>query len=220
MKTPSDSAAASLLIGIAGGSAGGKTTLAKELIAAAGKNVAILELDRFYHPLGSTENCDHANFDEPAALDFKLLQRVLETLHTRGTASLPIYDFATHSRIGYETVETAPIIIVEGILVLWDSTIRDLLDFRLYVDAPAELRFQRRMKRDMQDRGRSAASIEQQWHETVRPMHDKYVEPSRQHADQIIDGNANLKSIANELLEVWLDALKAKSSDSRQSQID
>lgn len=220
MKTPSDFSASSLLIGIAGGSAGGKTTLAKELIAAAGNRVAILELDRFYHPLGNTEDCDQANFDEPAALDFKLLQTVLEQLRIHGTATLPIYDFATHSRIGYETLETAPIIIVEGILVLWDSNIRDLLDFRLYVDAPAELRFQRRMKRDIQDRGRNAASIEQQWHETVRPMHDKYVEPSRQHADQIIDGTNNLKSTANELLKVWLDKLEAKSSESRHSQID
>ncbi|HBV64217.1 MAG TPA: uridine kinase [Rhodopirellula sp.] len=220
MKTPSDSSASSLLIGIAGGSASGKTTLAKELIAASGNNVAILELDRFYHSLENTKDCDQANFDEPAAFDFKLLQTVLEQLRKHGTALVPIYDFATHSRIGYETLETAPVIIVEGILVLWNSNIRDLLDFRIHVDAPTELRFQRRMKRDMLDRARSAASIEQQWNETVRPMHDKYVEPSRQHADQLIDGTANLKCTANELLKVWLDALQDKSSDSRESQID
>ena len=211
MKTPPDSSASSLLIGIAGGSAGGKTSLAKELVAAAGNKVAILELDRFYHSLGNTKDCRQANFDEPAALDFELLQTVLKQLRTHGTASVPKYDFATHNRIGYEPLKTAPLIIVEGILVLWNRNIRDLLDFRIYVDAPSELRFQRRMKRDMQERGRDAESIKQQWNETVRPMHDKYVEPSRQHADQLIDGTTNLESTANELLNAWLDSLETQS---------
>jgi len=211
MKNPSDSFGSSLLIGIAGGSAGGKTTLAKELIAEAGDKVTILELDRFYHSLGNTTDCHQANFDEPAALDFELLQTVLEQLRTDGTASVPIYDFSTHNRIGYETLKTAPLIIVEGILVLWDRKVRDLLDVRIYVDAPAELRFQRRMKRDMKERGRDAESIEQQWNETVRPMHEKYVEPSRQHADRFIDGTTNLTSTANELLNVWTDALEFKN---------
>ncbi|MGI9468129.1 MAG: uridine kinase [Rubripirellula sp.] len=212
MKKPSDSAASSLLIGIAGGSAGGKTTLAKELIAAAGNDIAILELDRFYHSLGNTKDCHQANFDEPAALDFELLQTVLEQLRTHGTASVPKYDFATHNRIGYEPLKTAPLIIVEGILVLWNSNVRDLLDFRIYVDAPAELRYQRRMQRDMKERGRDAESIERQWNETVSPMHDKYVEPSREYADQLIDGTADLKNTAHELLIVWTNALHANDN--------
>ncbi|MAI72888.1 MAG: uridine kinase [Rhodopirellula sp.] len=204
MKNYSDSTVSSLLIGIAGGSAGGKTTFAKELLRAAGNKVAVLELDRFYHSLGNREDYQQVNFDEPAALDFDLLQTVLEELRAHGRASIPIYDFATHTRIGHETLEAAPLIIVEGILILWNRNVRDLLDFKLYVEAPSELRFQRRMMRDMKERGRDAASIQQQWNETVRPMHDKYVEPSRQHADQLIDGTDNLKDTANELLDSWL----------------
>ncbi|MDB4633834.1 uridine kinase [Rubripirellula sp.] len=213
MTNSSDSPASSLLIGIAGGSAGGKTSLAKELVAAAGENASLLELDRFYHCLGNTKDCHQTNFDEPAALDFELLQKVLEQLRTHGTASVPKYDFTTHKRVGYEPLQAAPLIIVEGILVLSNRKVRDLLDFRLYVDAPAELRLQRRIKRDMKERGRDAESIEQQWNATVRPMHDKYVEPSRQHADQLIDGTTNLKSTANELLNTWFDSLETQSSN-------
>ncbi|MAI31047.1 MAG: uridine kinase [Rhodopirellula sp.] len=213
MIPPSDFTASSLLIGIAGGSAGGKTTLAKELLRSARNKVAVLELDRFYHPLGNRKDCHHVNFDEPAALDFDLLQTVLERLRTHGEASIPIYDFATHNRVGYECLEAAPLIIVEGILALWNRNVRNLLDLRLYVDAPSELRFQRRLKRDMNERGRDAQSIEQQWIETVQPMHDKYVAPSRQHADQFIDGTANLKNTASELLSAWLRSSESKRNE-------
>jgi uridine kinase len=198
-----------LLIGIAGGSAGGKTSLARELISAAGKQLTILELDRFYHPLGKSKNSHLANFDEPAALDFEMLESVLEQLRANGTASVPKYDFATHDRVGFERVNAAPLIIVEGILALWNTNVRDLLDFKIYVDAPAEIRFQRRMKRDMIERGRDADSIQRQWNDTVRPMHDKYVEPSRQHADQLIDGTSNLKTTASELLNTWLNTVES-----------
>ena len=199
----------SLLIGIAGGSAGGKTSLARELISAAGKQLTILELDRFYHPLGKSKNSHLTNFDEPAALDFELLESVLEQLRANGTASVPNYDFATHDRVGYEHVHAAPVIIVEGILALWNKNVRDLLDFKVYVDAPTKTRFQRRMKRDMNERGRHADSIQRQWNDTVRPMHDKYVEPSRKHADTIIDGTSNLKTIAGELVNTWLSAVES-----------
>ena len=198
-----------LLIGIAGGSAGGKTSLARELISAAGKQLTILELDRFYHPLGKSKNSHLANFDEPAALDFEMLESVLEQLRANGTASVPKYNFATHDRVGFERVNAAPLIIVEGILALWNTNVRDLLDFKIYVDAPAEIRFQRRMKRDMIERGRDADSIQRQWNDTVRPMHDKYVEPSRQHADQLIDGTSNLKTTASELLNTWLNTVES-----------
>jgi uridine kinase len=213
MKNHLNPSASSFHIGIAGGSAGGKTSLARELVAAAGNKVAILELDRFYHSMGSTKDGHETNFDEPASLDFELLETVLEQLRTSGKASVPKYDFATHKRVGYEPFEAAPLIIIEGILVLWHRNVRDLLDFCVYVDAPTELRFERRMNRDMKERGRDAESIKQQWNETVRPMHDKYVEPSRQHADQLIDGTTNLKSTANELLNAWFDSLETQSSN-------
>lgn len=210
MTGPDNSTASSLLIGIAGGSACGKTSLAKELITKAGNKLAILELDRFYHSLGSRKDCHLGNFDEPAALDFELLQTVIENLCMHGTASIPTYDFATHNRIGYERLEAAPLIIVEGILALWHVNVRNLLDTKIYVDAPTELRFQRRMKRDINERGRDAESIEKQWNDSVRPMHEKYVAPSRQYADQFIDGTGNLKSTANELLNIWLHTLETK----------
>jgi len=187
---------ASFLIGIAGGSAGGKTTFAGELLSAAGDQLAILELDRFYHPLKATPNQERTNFDHPSALDFDLLEKVLKELQSSGTTSVPNYDFATHNRVGHEDFDAAPIIIVEGILALWNSSIRDMLDLKVYVDAPSDVRLQRRMERDQQERGRDADSIQRQWNDTVQPMHDRYVEPSRGYADQIIDGTANLKNAA------------------------
>ena len=212
MKTPSDQTTPALLIGIAGGSAGGKTSLARELTTAAGNKVAILQLDRFYHSLQDVENSHLTNFDEPAALDFELLETVLEQLRLNGTASVPKYDFATHTRIGHERLDAAPVVIVEGILTLWHAGVRDLLDFKIYVDAPEKLRFQRRIKRDISERGRDANSVERQWNDTVRPMHDKYVEPSRQHADQLIDGTGNLNNTAKELLETWFKLVEPKIS--------
>lgn len=211
MTISSDQTTPSLLIGIAGGSAGGKTSLARELTTAAGNKVAILQLDRFYHSLRNAENSQPKNFDEPAALDFELLETVLEQLRLNGTASVPKYDFATHTRVGYEYLDAAPVIIIEGILALWHAGVRDLLDFKLYVDAPAELRFQRRLKRDVNERGRDAQSVEQQWNDTVQPMHDKYVEPSQQYADRLISGTDNLKNTAEELLDTWTKALESTS---------
>ena len=201
---PNDQNLPSLMIGVAGGSASGKTTLARELAVAAGNQGAILELDRFYHCLGDAPNKHLSNFDEPASLDFDLLEDVLEQLRRHGTASVPMYDFATHNRIGYEPLDAAPLIVVEGILVLWHSSIRDLLDVKLYVDAPTATRFERRIQRDLHERGRDSDSVAKQWNETVQPMHEKYVEPSRQHADTIIDGTADLRKIGKELSASWL----------------
>jgi len=212
MKIPSDQTTPSLLIGIAGGSAGGKTSLARELTTTAGNKVAILELDRFYHSLENVKDSHLTNFDEPAALDFRLLEAVLEQLRLNGTASVPKYDFSTHTRVGYESLDAAPVIIVEGILTLCHAGVRDLFDFKIYVDAPAELRFQRRLKRDLSERGRDANSVEQQWNDTVQPMHEKYVEPSRQYADQLIDGTGNLNRVAQELLQDWFKASPPKQS--------
>lgn len=192
------------MIGIAGGSASGKTSLARELAAAAGNKLTLLELDRFYYCLGNKTNKHLNNFDEPAALDFELLVDVLDHLRTHGTASVPRYDFTTHNRVGYEPLHAAPLIVVEGILVLWHSKIRDLLDIKLYVDAPASVRYQRRLQRDVNERGRDSNSVEKQWNETVQPMHDEYVEPSRHHADTIIDGTAELKKIGKALSAAWL----------------
>jgi|TARA_B110000495_G_scaffold203286_1_gene226351 uridine kinase len=199
-----------LLIGIAGGSAGGKTTFASELKLAAGDDLAILELDRFYHPLGKSKTKELPNFDEPAALDFELLETVLDQLRSNGTALVPRYDFATHDRIGFDRFDAAAMVILEGILVLWHPGIRTLLDLKIYVDAPAPLRFQRRLHRDAAERGRDVVSIQQQWQNTVLPMHEAYVEPSRQYADQVLDGTANLKTAASDLLKYCFANVTAK----------
>ena len=195
---------APLFIGIAGGSAGGKTSFAKELSAAAGNKLTVLELDRFYHCLGDATDKHEANFDEPSSLDFQLLEQVLEQMRLHGAASVPVYDFATHNRVGYEPLDAASVIVIEGILVLWHKRIRDLLDVKLYVDAPAAVRFQRRLHRDVSERGRDTDSVAKQWNDTVQPMHDKYVEPSRQYADNIIDGTADLRMIAKKFSASWL----------------
>ena len=186
-----------LIIGIAGGSASGKSTFARSLAKVAGRGQAtILELDRFYHPLGPTADETQCNFDEPNAIDFGLVDSVVNHLVEQGQATTPIYDFATHTRTGYELLHAAPFIIVEGLLTLWHQPLRDALACKIFVQTPDQLRLERRRDRDVRERGRQANSVEKQWRDTVLPMHHNYVEPTKQHADQIVDGEGDLDHAA------------------------
>ncbi len=192
-----------LLVGMGGGSASGKSTLARELTDLGGGEVAVLGIDRFYHCLGDRRDKHLANFDEPAALDFELLVSVISQLKTEGTALVPRYNFSTHNRIGFDRFNTASVVIVEGILALSDPTLRDWFDVTLFVDAPTSVRFERREKRDIAERGRDPKSVKQQWDLTVQPMHEMYVEGSKEHADVVIDGMGQLRSAARQLLASW-----------------
>lgn len=187
----------SIIIGIAGGSASGKSTFARSIAIASGSGQAItLAMDRFYRPLGPSDSESEFNFDEPSALDFTLIESVINDLSQKGYAQAPVYDFATHDRIGYETIPAAPLVIVEGLLVLWHEPLREMFDFKIFVDVPDDLRFKRRMHRDVRERGRVPISVERQWAKTVIPMHKRYVEPTKHHADQIVNGRGDLAEVA------------------------
>jgi uridine kinase len=191
------------LVGISGGSASGKTTLAKKITALAPDKVTLLELDRFYRPLQHGEEAEAKNYDHPKALDFELLHAVCNELKTKGTCSVPIYDFSRHDRAGMERIDANPIIVVEGILALWDQQICDLFECRLFVDAPTNERFTRRLKRDQHERGRNRDSVQKQWIETVEPMYEQFVKPTQARADQTIDGTSDLDIVAANLLLAW-----------------
>jgi uridine kinase len=200
-----------LVLGISGGSGAGKTVLANALVQMF-TQVCLLDLDSYYLDRRdlSPEARRHLNFDEPAAIDVRLLLRHLTHLRKGAEITKPIYSFATHSRVGASHVSPAPLVIIEGLHVLWWPTLRRHFDVKVYVDCPADIRLLRRIDRDTRERGRSAKSILDQHIATVRPMHDKYVEPCRQHADVIVTSDPlerALTMIAARLRQLGFTAL-------------
>ena len=184
-----------LVIGIAGGTGSGKTTLMKNLIARFSEDVTVLSHDNYYKrhdELTYEERC-RLNYDEPAALETDLMARHLDLLRQGQAIDCPVYDFTVHNRSD-ETVRIVPkkVIIVEGILIFENQPLRDLMDIRIFVDTDADVRLCRRIKRDVNKRGRSLESVLQQYQETVKPMHEKYVEPSKKFANIVVpEGGKN-----------------------------
>lgn len=181
-----------VVVGIGGGTGAGKTTLAHQIAKQwAAQGVTILDLDSYYHDHKHLSFAERAlvNYDEPAAIDFELLREHLEAL-VRGSPILkPSYSFATHLREATaEATEAARILVVEGLLALWDTGLRELMALKLYVEADADLRFIRRLERDTRERGRAVESVVRQYLSTVRPMHQAYIEPTRAHADLVMNG--------------------------------
>lgn len=179
-----------MIIGISGGTGSGKTTVAQKIITSVGAdNVVYLQQDAYYRNLGDMpiELRHNVNFDHPNALDNDLMMNHIEALRAGESIEQPIYDYATHSRKA-ETlhVEARPVIIVEGILIFIDPQMRRLMDLKIFVDADADIRFIRRLDRDVHERARSVESIITQYTTTVRPMHLQFVEPSKRYADIII----------------------------------
>jgi len=171
-----------LVIGIAGGTGSGKTTLMKNLIAAFENDVTILSHDNYYKrhdDLTYEERCK-LNYDEPAALETDLMAHHLDKLRHGEAIDCPVYDFTQHNR-SHETIRIEPkrVIIVEGILIFENQPLRDLMDIRIFVDTDADVRLCRRIKRDVNKRGRSLESVLQQYQETVKPMHEMYVNPAK-----------------------------------------
>jgi uridine kinase len=183
-----------LVVGIAGGSGAGKSTVARAVRDALGPGgVRIVAHDAYYRDRGSLDPEQRArvNYDHPDALETELLVAHLALLRAGHPVDVPVYDFASHRRSARgERLEPAPIVLVEGILVLADLALREALDLRVYVDADPQVRFQRRVERDRRDRGRDLASIEAQYRASVHPMHGAFVEPSRRFADIIVAGDA------------------------------
>ncbi len=189
-----------IIIGVAGGTASGKTTVSKKILEAIGpQHLAYVEHDAYYRDLSHLplEERKIINFDHPDALENKLLVAHLETLLRGETVQIPVYDFAEYVRTDIlELIEPRPIILVAGILIFVDKQLREMMDIRIYVDAPADLRFIRRLKRDISERGRSVNLVIEQYLKTVRPMHLEFVEPSKRYADVIIPrGGRNVKAI-------------------------
>ena len=179
-----------LIVGIAGGTGSGKTTVARKLAAAMppGRCVTI-EHDAYYRDQShlSREEREAINYDHPASLESALLAEHLRALRGSRAIDVPIYDFATHTRRP-ETrhVEPAPVVIVEGILVFAESALREQMDIKIFVDTDPDIRLMRRIRRDLEQRGRTFQSVRDQYYATVRPMHLEHVEPTKRWADLIV----------------------------------
>ena len=193
-----------MVIGIAGGSGSGKTTLVKNLVETFGDVITVLSHDNYYkrHDEMTYEQRCLLNYDEPAAFETELMVQQLQALRRGETIDCPVYDFTTHNRSD-QTVSITPsrVILVEGILIFEDSWLRDLMDIRIFVDTDADIRICRRIRRDVNKRGRSLESVIKQYQQTVKPMHEKYVEPSKKFAHIVVpEGGKN--TVALEMIEM------------------
>ena len=188
------------LIGVAGGSNSGKTTIAHRLAdLMPADHLSLIQLDSYYvtrshQPI---EERARANYDHPDAFDWTLLDEHLARLAAGDAVHVPVYDYAAHDRSDrFETVHPSRVVVVEGILVLWEPRLRARFDLKLFVDTPADLRIIRRLRRDVAERGRSPESIIEQYLSTVRPSHEQFIEPSKRYADIIVpEGGLNRPAI-------------------------
>ncbi len=190
----------SLIIGISGGTGSGKTTVANRILESVqASEVVFIQQDSYYRNLKDLPlDYRHvANFDHPDALDNDLLVNHIRKLRAGESVELPIYDFRTHTRANEtRSLEPRPIVIVEGILIFADPRLLEQMDIKVFVDTPDDIRFIRRLQRDIDERGRTLDSVIEQYVSTVRPMHIQFVEPSKRYADVIIpEGGHNFVSI-------------------------
>ena len=184
-----------LVIGIAGGTGSGKTTLMDNLMKRFGDQVTVLSHDNYYRRRDdmTMEERQNVNYDEPAALETDLMVKHLDKLRRGESIECPVYDFTQHNRSD-KTITIVPkqVIIVEGILIFEDDALRDLMDIRIFVDTDADVRLGRRILRDVEERGRTLKSVLDQYQNTVKPMHEKYVEPSKKYANLVVlEGGKN-----------------------------
>ena len=199
-----------LLLGIAGGTGSGKPLVSKRIYDELGSDrVAIIEQDSYYRdqsdiPLDARNN---RNYDHPNAFDMELMRLQMQEIMEGKTVKVPVYDYKTHTRKKRRRIiKDHIVIIVEGILTLFDPGIRMLMDIKVYIDTPSDTRFIRRLNRDTKERGRDSDSIIKQYQESVRPMHDQFVEPTKAYADIIIPGGG-YNNVAADLLKTKIAAL-------------
>jgi len=199
-----------IIIGIAGGTGSGKTSLAKGILSEYGEGeVAVIEQDSYYNDLSHIlyEERVTQNYDHPDSIDIELFESHLQNLLNGESVNVPTYDFSTHVRMD-KTITITPhhVIVVEGILTLHYTQLRDLFAIKIFVDTPADIRFVRRLTRDIHERGRTADSVNKQYLATVRPMHDQFVEPSKYFADLIIpEGGEN--KVAVDLIRTKINSI-------------
>ena len=183
-----------MIIGICGGTGSGKTTIARSIVDAVGEGkVVLVEQDSYYRNLSDMplDERHQANFDHPDSLDSDMLVNHILRLKQGLSIEMPLYDFATHTRSDkIEVIDPRPVVIVEGILIFAEPRVLDLLDVRVYVDTPDDIRLMRRLRRDITERGRTFERTLEQYERTIRPMHHEFVEPSKRHADIIIPEGA------------------------------
>ena len=188
-----------LVLGIAGGSGSGKTTLMKNLVEIFGADVTVLSHDNYYkrHDEMTYEERCLINYDEPAAFENDLMVEHLRQLKNGQSILCPVYDYTVHNRSDETTlIEPKRVIIVEGILIFADEALRELMDIRIFVDTDADIRLCRRIKRDVNKRGRTLESVLMQYQQTVKPMHEKYVEPSKKYANLVVpEGGKNFVAL-------------------------
>jgi len=196
-------------IGVAGGSGSGKSTVARNVLEAVGaEDVTYIQQDSYYKDLSHlpADVRMKLNFDHPDAFDNTLFFEHLQAIHNNLPVEKPLYDFKTFARIGFEKIEPRKVILVEGILVLGYQEIRDMLGIKIFVDTDSDLRIIRRIRRDVLERGRSLEYVLSQYLETVRPMHQQFIEPTKRFADIIIpEGGNNL--VAMDMLITKIQAL-------------
>ena len=184
-----------LVVGIAGGSGGGKTTLTNNLVSRFGDKVCIVHHDNYYRAHDDLTYDERAklNYDEPEAFETEMMVEHLRLLKQGRSIHCPVYDFTVHNRSKEtELIVPKPVILVEGILIFADPALTELMDMKVFVDTDADIRLARRVLRDTEERGRTVRSVVDQWQATVKPMHEKYVEPSKKNADIIVpEGGQN-----------------------------
>ena len=206
---------ATLVIGLAGGTGSGKTTVSEAIRRAAGAdNLIVLPQDAYYRAQTELppEICKKTNYDEPSAFDTNFLVTQLDALLRGEAIERPVYDFTADDRAAATVPLTPkPVIVVEGILVLHEPNLRERFDLSVFVDAPPDERFIRRLERDVSERGRSAESVIEQYRRSVKPMHDLFVEPTKAHANLIIPEGGNNK-IALEVLSTFVSSFVARST--------
>ncbi len=202
-----------LVIGIAGGSGSGKTTVARSVVESIGRDaVVLIQHDAYYREQSHLplEERAKVNYDHPDSLETDLLVEHLRLLVAGTSVHRPVYDFTVHTRSA-ETVlvEPKPVILVEGILVLYEPSLRELMDLKIYIDTDSDLRIVRRLERDINERGRSFDSVRDQYLHTVRPMHLQFVEPSKRYPDIVIPEGYNLGAVGT-VISMIRDVLRSR----------
>ncbi len=212
-----------IVIGVAGGTGSGKTTVSQAILSRVGPSrIAFLQHDSYYRELRdlSMEERTRFNFDHPASLDNELLAAHLDALCAGAAVDVPIYDFVRYTRQEQSMhVTPHPVILVEGILIFAERALRDRMDVKIYVDADADMRFIRRLRRDISERGRSIESIIEQYLSTVRPMHLEFVEPTKRYADIIIP-RGGLNAIAIDMVVARVERLLAEAHLTPQADVE